>query len=278
LPVTLALPSNGQVINEIDLPADGADIPAGTTVDEEVGNVVTDGGPAPTSAVRLPQKAAAKIHIETVVVKFSQTVSLKKRPTFVFTFASGYLVANANYYIQLYDSSNPALGWQDPFEGPATVSGSSLLFTDESNKFTFEAGVKYKFDLYAVSSGSSPTPFPAPSVSATATPKPTPAPSPEFGLLTVTPGTFGFTATGQSITLSVAELGFSGTFNATVDDPTLASIVKTGPSTFIVTALSNPGFSFVKVTDGSGQSVKADFSVTITSGVISRKARSSPAP
>jgi hypothetical protein len=273
-PITIPLPSNAQVINEMDLSADGAQISPGTTVDTESSDETPTDAPAPTSRTRVTLEKAAKVHIETVAVKFSQKVVLKNRPTFVFTFAPGFLVANANYYLQMYDSSEPDLGWQDPFEGPATVNGNSLLLVDSSNKFTFEAGVKYRFDLYAVSSDSSPTPFPAPSGTGPApTPTPASSPSPIFGLLTVTPGSFAFTEGGQTETLTVSEAGYAGAFTATVADPTLATVGQTIPGTFLVTATQNPGASAVVIKDNQGQTVRVQFTVTITTGTISGKLR-----
>jgi hypothetical protein len=278
-PITIGLVSTSQVVNEMDLSADGADIPDGTTVDTSATNEALTDAPAPTVESRSPEdqrfveKAGAKKHIETVSVKFSKKVSLKTRPTFVFTFAAGFLT-NANYYLQYYDTAQPGLGWQDPFEGPATVVGSTLLFTDTKNAFTFAAGVKYYFDLYAVSVLSTPTPFPAtptpvPSGSATASP----TPSPIFGLLTVTPTSFAFTAAGQTETLAVSEDGYSGAFTAKVADSSLATVVPGPAGSFIVTASDNAGRSHVAVSDGAGQEVDVPFTVTITTGTISSRSR-----
>ena len=274
-PIALALASNATAIGEMDLGSLAADIPDGTTLDAETTNEALTDAPAPTGSLRrVTEATAAKTHIETVIVKFSNTVKLKKRPTFVFTFATGFLTT-ANYYLQVYDSSQPGLAWQDPFEGPATISGSTLLFDDASNVFTFSGGVKYFFDLYAVSERDAPTPFPAPSSTGTAAPGASPSPSPIFGLLTVTPNAVAFTAGGQTEVLSAAEAGYSGAFTATVADPTLATITPGLPGQFTLAALGQPGSSQVIVTDGEGQKVKVPFTVTITTGTISGVHRTS---
>jgi hypothetical protein len=272
-PVTLPLPSTPLSVSEIDLSAVDADIPAGTTVDEEVTSAEPADAPVPDARRRLIQAAAKRTHIETVTVKFSKKVVLKTRPTFVFTFASGFLIA-ANYYLQFYDTSDPGQGWVDPFEGPATIDGSTLLFVDTKNAFTFGAGVKYYFDLYAVSVRSSPTPVPATPtpVSSGPTPTPSPTPSPIFGLLSVTPTSFAFTAGGQTETLLVSEDGYSGAFSATVADTSLATVASAAGG-FIVTANNVPGSTHVTISDEHGQTVNVPFTVTITTGTISSIAR-----
>ncbi len=260
----------------MDLDADGAQIDDGTTVDVSASNEPLTDAPAPTDAgratadVRAIDAKAIRTHIETVGIKFSKTVALTTRPTFVFTFAGGFLTT-ANYYLQYYDTSKPGLGWQDPFEGPATISGSTLLFVDSKNAFTFAAGVKYYFDLYDVSVRSTPTPFPAtPTPVATGpTSTPLPAPSPIFGLLSVTPTTVAFVAAGQIETLAVSEDGYTGSFSAKVSAPALATVSAAGAGTILVTAGSSPGRSSVVVSDEHGQTVTIPFTVTITTGTIS---------
>jgi hypothetical protein len=274
--ITIALPSTSLSIEEMDLSADDAVVPDATTVDASVTNEALTDAPAPTGATRAAASIrateaakAVRTHIETVSVKFSKRVSLKTRPTFVFTFASGFLIA-ANYYLQFYDTSRPGLGWQDPFEGPATIDGSTLLFVDTKNAFTFEAGVKYYFDLYAVSVRSTPTPFPAtPTPLPTATPVPTATPSPIFGLLTVTPTSVSFDAPDQTESLDVSEEGYSGNFSAKVNDTTLATLTNPSPGVFALTSTANPGRSSVTVSDEHGQTVSVPFTVTITTGTIS---------
>ncbi len=278
--ITIPLPSTAQVVNELDLSGVGADILDGTTVDEEATDALPTDAPAPdegargvADAVRMTLAGTVRKHIETVSLKFSQKVVLKTRPTFVFTFASGFLIP-ANYYLQYYDTSNPFGGWIDPFEGPATVSGSTLLFVDTKNAFTFQARVKYEFDLYAISSRASPTPVPAtPTPLASGSATASPAPSPIFGLLSVTPTSFAFTAAGQTQTLVVSEDGYAGAFSAAVADTSIATIAAAGNGVYVVTANANPGSSHVTVSDGHGQTVNVPFTVTITTGTISGRGR-----
>jgi hypothetical protein len=277
--VTIALPSTSVSIDEMDLSAVDAVIPPGTTVDSTTTNQTLTDAPAPTSAVRgtdgirTIEATAQKVVIEIVEVRFSQTVVLRNRPTFVFTFPSGFLI-KANYYLEYYDTSHPALGWQDPFEGPGTINGNSLLFVDTKNTFTFAARVAYLFCLYAVSVRSTPTPIPA-------TPTPTPVPSatptatptPHLGQLTVTPSTVSFDAPGQTETLLVNEAGYTGTFAAVAGNPDLVTIASPSPNQFLVTATSQPGRSTITVSDSRGQSVAIPFTVTITTGTISSRNR-----
>jgi hypothetical protein len=273
--ITIPLPSTAQVVNEMDLSGAGADIPDGTTVDLSVTNEGVDGIPAPSSAkrtveaLRTIQSGAAKVVIEIIGVEFSQTVSLGSRPTFVLTFPSGFLLPNANYYLEYYDTSQPALGWQDPFEGPATISGNSLLFVDHGNPIRFVAHVLYFFACYAVSIRATPTPFPAPSPSATPTARPTATPT--AGALSVTPSSFAFDAPGQTETLVASESGYAGTFSAVVNNPNEGTVVASAPGVFVVTSSANPGQSSVTVSDQRGHTVNVPFTVTITTGTISSK-------
>jgi hypothetical protein len=281
-PIVLSAASTTQVVNEIDLDADGIEIPAGTEVTTSATNGVLPGVPAPTfrhrpaAGSRRALGDAAETPIETLGVSFSQTVVLGQRPTFVFTFATGFLIA-ANYYLEQYDTGDPAAGWINPFEGPATINGSALLFTDANDPFTFEQNDTYYFNLYAVSVNSTPTPVPAtPAPSPTATSIPTGSPSPAAGSLSVTPASFSFTAPGQTQTLSVAERGSSGTFTATVADTNIATVAKIAPGTFVVTAGSTPGTSTVVVADAQGQTFVVPFTLTITTGTISSHGRRDP--
>jgi hypothetical protein len=278
-PITIPLPSTAQVVNEVDLSGVDADIPNGTTVDEEATDAEPSDAPAPdgaardaADAVRFTLAGTVRKHIETVSLKFSQKVVLKTRPTFVFTFASGFLIP-ANYYLQYFDTSDPGQGWIDPFEGPATVNGSTLLFVDTKNAFTFQARVKYEFDLYAMSSRASPTPVPATPTPVASGSAPSPTPSPIFGLLSVTPTSFAFTAAGQTQTLVVSEDGYAGAFSATVADTSIATVAGGGNGVFVVTATANPGSSHVTISDEHGQTVNVPFTVTITTGTISSRGR-----
>ena len=274
-PIALSAASTTQVINEIDLDADGIQIPPGTTVTTSATNGSLPGVPAPTfrtratSAVRTAFGDAAETHIETLGVTFSQTVVVQTRPTFVFSFATGFLIA-ANYYLEEY--GDPNLGWQNPFEGPATVNGSSLLFTDSIYAFVFVQDVTYYFNLYAVSVNSTPTPVPASPLPSPSPPGP--SPSPIAGALSVTPTGFSFTAPGQTQALSVTELGYNGTFTAQVENTTLATIANPTSGTFVVTAGSTPGISAVDISDGRGHTVSVPFTLTITTGTISSHGRS----
>jgi len=275
-PLAVSAASTTQVVNEIDLDADGITLPAGTTVTTSATNGTLPGIPAPTSrqraiaALRGALGDAAETHIETIGVTFSQTVTLQARPTFALTFATDFLIA-ANYYLEEYDTGDASLGWTNPFEGPATINGSALLFNDASNAFEFEANATYYFNLYAVSVNSTPTPVPAPSPSPTTAPVASPSPAP--GVIAVTPAGFSFTAPQQTQTLSVAESGYSGAFTATVANTSIATIVASGPRTFVVTAGATPGISSVNVSDDRGQTVSVPFTLTITTGTISSHGR-----
>lgn len=272
--ITLPIPSTAQVVSEMDLSAVGTEILGGTTVDISETNEALTGVPAPTGAVRASgqrtiESSAVKTNILIVTVAFSQTVTLLTRPTFVFTFPDGFLIA-ANYYLEYYDSSEPSLGWQDPFEGPATIDGNTLLFVDANHTFTFKARVIYFFDLYSVSTRATPTPIPA-----TPTPvaSPSPTASPVAGQLTVTPTSFSFDAAGQTETLVASEAGSTGAFTATINGAALGTITKVSSNTFTVTGGNSPGRSSVTVADGNGRTASVPFTVTITTGTISSHAR-----
>jgi len=262
------------VVNEIDLDANGVQIPPGTTVTTSATNGTLPGVPAPTYRNRATATSrtalgdAAETHIETLGVTFSQTVVLQARPTFVFSFATGFLIA-ANYYLEEY--GEPSLGWANPFEGPATVNGSSLLFTDSIDAFVFVQDVTYYFNLYAVSVNSTPTPVPASPLPAPSVPAA--SPSPVAGALSIMPAGFSFTAPGQTQTLFVTEAGYNGTFTAQVENTTIASIANPAPGTFVVTAGSTAGISSVNVSDDKGHTVSVPFTLTITTGTISSHGR-----
>jgi hypothetical protein len=260
----------------LGLPADGAQIPAGTIVDA----VVTNQDPSDAVGISARERPASLRSAQSVGplfliayfgLAFTQTIVLNSYPSFQITFPPGSLPPGAAYYLALYDTSNPSAGWIFPWEGPAAITnGNILLFTGLAQPFTFKAGVRYYFGLYVVSARATPSPRPS-------QPPPTPTPSPGAsatpGPLSVQPALLAFDAPGQTATLAVSKTNFHGTFSATSSNAAIASVASSGASSFLVTAGTTAGSTSIAVSDSSGGRVTVPLTVTITEGAISSHAR-----
>jgi hypothetical protein len=196
--------------------------------------------------VALPTGAAVLLYTE---IYSTATLTLPTAPGFTFAIPAADVFTGANYYLALYDPTRPSLGWQYDFEGPATVTNSTLTFAANPSPFTLTGSIAYYFALYVIPQGNS-QPTPAPSVSPTSVPTqvpPTPVP-------TATPTSGG------------------GGFGITFVIPTPAPIV-CSPSPVVVAVGStiSVGCSEVNYT--------ADFALTLTtSGIAALTVPPTPAP
>jgi hypothetical protein len=92
--------------------------------------------------------------------------------------------------------------------------------------------------------------------------------------LTVSPQSIDLSASGATKTFSVNESPYGGAFHATAASSCagIASVdpgsSAAEPSTFTVTAGSNPGTCAITVSDYNGQSSTVNVTVTITQGTI----------
>lgn len=108
-----------------------------------------------------------------------------------------------------------------------------------------------------------PVPTPTPTVKPTATPAPTPTPAP--GQLTTSTSALNFTS-AASQTFTAAETSYSGTFSATIDDPTIATVTQSG-NTFTVTPKA-AGTATITVHDANGQTHAVSVTVTLSNGSL----------
>lgn len=144
----------------------------------------------------LPADAAPLLYIE---IYSSATIVIPSAPGFTITIPSADVFSHASYYLALYDPTRPSLGWQYGFEGPGSLSGTTVTFASSPNPFTFAGALSYYFALIVVPQNTTqPTPAPStppttvptqspppvtttsptPSPAPTATPSPTPTPAP----------------------------------------------------------------------------------------------------
>jgi virginiamycin B lyase len=114
-----------------------------------------------------------------VTMTSSATVTLGAAPVFSFTLPAGSASLAQTTYLALYDpTASPQPGWTT-FEGPGTVSGTTIAFTASSATVQLTAGVTYDLALFTVASA-------LPTATPTATPSPTPTPA---ATLPPSPGT-----------------------------------------------------------------------------------------
>lgn len=283
-PIPVALPTGGPVTGSMSIAASGAAIAPGTRVATQLQNTAPAGVPTLASLLRTAhvsgtaQGGPAVSVITYLYILFNEDVLLSQAPSFTFSLPSSYVLPGASYYLALYNPNLPSLGWQLGFEGPGTVSGSSVAFTGGSSSIYFQAWTAYYLGLYVVPAGTStPTPAPstaptmaptvAPSALPTGMPTPTPTPSaapnptptPAFEVL---PPALSFNGTGLTQTFSAIDLGYAGAYTATSSDPKVATVTVSG-STFTVTS-AGAGTATITVSESNGKSATCTVTVTTT--------------
>lgn len=282
--VSIAMPSTSGFSGSIGLPVQNAVIPAGTQITESLAAPNQPPAGLPTlsfmrageSATRQTLSTANHTVIAYLGLYFSNAVTLPSAPLMTFTVPQNTIVSGANYYLALYDPLRPQLGWQDGFEGPGAVSGSTVSFggNGTANPFTYAGFSFYWFALYAASASAAvPTPAPVvtplpspappsstPTPTATATPTPTPAPTP-VPQFAVTPSTISLTAAGQTATFTASGVA---PFTISGGDANVATVSpSSGNGTFTATAVGAGQTTFT-VTDAMNRTATVTVTVTTT--------------
>lgn len=139
--------------------------PVSASLDQTLTNITPSG--VAQSSSRSPQSArvARTIPPGAFVLlyyqeKFDHTIQFPAAPTFSFTIPSGVVPSGSAFYVGYYDTTTGQ--WNDTFEGPITVSGTTVTFVSNGKPFTFLANVTYTFRLIYFPPG---VPTPAPSAS-----------------------------------------------------------------------------------------------------------------
>lgn len=275
-PVQVAVPSSQGYSGTFALPISGVNsIAANTTVIVTLSNQTPAGAPTTLARRRAtapraaPMAAAPSSLVPLLFLQmwFSGGISLANQPTITFAVPSADIVAGASYWIAMYDSTRPDLGWQLGFEGPGTVTGTSIAFVGGGGSFNFVPFSSYYFALYAQSTAAAtptPAPTPTPTPVPTATPSPgatpTPIPSPQFGVM---PGSIGLYAIGATATISATGtapyFAFPNNYNVATVSPA------NGNSPFTVTAVA-AGTAQITIVDSTG--LQAIVPVTVTTTTI----------
>jgi hypothetical protein len=257
-PVPLAIPTAGGYSGTVQFPVPPAGITAGTTITQTLQDTSPSGPPTLQSALRTAQgarhaEASSDTSIVYLSLTFSTTTSFDPAPSFAIVMpASVPVTAGASYYLALYDPTNPSLGWQLDFEGPAWISGQQLNFASAQQPLTFVANDTYWFGVYARSAGN-PTPSPDPSPTAGSTP----------GAILAVPGSLSFLATGVTQTVTISQDGYAGAFCAVSNNTNVATVSTTCGTTFNVTSVG-AGSTTVTVSNSLGQSITVPVGVTTT--------------
>lgn len=285
-PVPVALPTGGPVSGSISIATSGSAIPPGTQIATQLTNTAPAGVPTLAAVLRkndafggIAQGGQPISVISYLNVLFNEDVLLSQAPSFDFTLSSGYVFPGANYYLALYNPNLPALGWQLGFEGPGTVSGSTVTFTGGSSSLFFQAWTSYYLGLYALpASAATPTPAPSatptmaptvapsalptgmPTPSPTPSPAPNPTPTPGFELV---PSTVSFNGTGLTQELSPIDFSYSGAYTATSSDSKVATVSVSASGVITVTSVA-AGTATITVSESNGKSATCSVTVTTT--------------
>ena len=235
----LTVPSSNGFGGSVNLTA--GSVPIGTVVNETLTNVAPTGLPlASLSDVRRPlaSQAGSTLYL---VLSVTNTVTLSAPPAFTLAVPNAFLISGDSYYLAFYDGSQPTLGWQAPFGGPAAYANGALSVT-ASKPVTLQANVTYGFALYAVAGGGTATPTPTSSPSPSPTPTSSATPTGGVGVVITVPTTppiVAANATGSPVTsvtftsatvspgdapqvFTLSEAGYGGSFTATSPNPLVA--------------------------------------------------------
>lgn len=163
-------------------------------------------------------------------------------PSFSLSVPASEIVANTTYYLAQYDLQRPALGWQLGFEGPATISGTTLTFAAPSpaSPLTMAAEIPLYFALYGASG--TPAPTPAPSVTPIAAMLP----------FTFSPASLTLAAGANGNVAIVDPSGYTGSYAATSTAAGVTTASATGTA-LNVTGV-NAGDAWIVVSAASGAS------------------------
>jgi hypothetical protein len=266
----------------------GSAIAPGTQIAMQLQNTPPDGVLTLQSALRKPfamtPAASSTSGISVVAylyILFNQDVMLSQAPSFTFAVPSNDVVPGAKYFLALYNQNTPSLGWQLGFEGPGTVSGSTVSFSGGSSSMYFQAWTAYYLGLYAApANATAPTPAPsatptqaptvAPSALPTGMPTPTPQPTvepgasptpvPAFELL---PSTLTFNGTGLTQTFSAIDFSYSGNFSVVSSDPNVVTVKAASSNSFTVQS-TGAGVATITVSESNGKTATCTVTVTTT--------------
>ncbi len=192
------------------------------------------GTPTVQSMRRRPQTIGGVGLVPLAFITLTSPTSLTftSSPSFSFSVPAAAVNAGQIPYLAYYDpTASPQTGW-NTFDGPGTVSGTTVTFPALSgySGIGSTAGVTYDIVLFTVttalstptsspSATASPTPTPSPSPSPTSTPTPTPTPSPSPTAVSNT-YEFGLNPAGSSIGIPAVGSVQNGTYyNATLGWP-----------------------------------------------------------
>jgi len=125
-------------------------------------------GRAP-AAFRRVAAASGATGITFLGLYWAAPITLSTLPSFTFALPSADIFSGVDYYLAIYDPSRPSLGWEEGWEGPATVSGTTLTFSGGSSQYTFAGSLTYWLAVFAVPQSAA-QPTPAPSIAPTTVP------------------------------------------------------------------------------------------------------------
>ena len=100
----------------------------------------------------------APIPLLYVTITPSAPAQLAGAPAFTVTLPSYLSTSGFMYYVGYFDPSNPLNGYQPAFEGPGSVNGQTVGFTQPTRNLSLKSAMTYSFSLYEV-----PVPSPSPS-------------------------------------------------------------------------------------------------------------------
>ena len=250
-PLQVALPVLPDVSSQIVFPVSSAD--PGTTIAITNGTVPPAGAPFLQSRDRRLQGTLGILGLVYISLTPSGSLSMSF-PGVTFTLgANAQIDPSDQFYLALYDGSQPSLGYVPGVAGPVSAVNGVVTIPAGSTSINWQRGVQYVLALYRVRRGHTPPP------------KPTPSPTPSQGAFTVTPSALSFLGTNLTQTFTVSETNYGGPFTATSGTPSVASISSVDQlgHTWSVTSLS-AGTSIITIMDAPGRTTTLTVTVTVT--------------
>jgi hypothetical protein len=260
--VTVPLPSDASgASGNASLPSNG-NIPPDATVAATYSSSGDSTLPALSVGRSVNSRAvrddAKKDVIAYLRLQFSADVSLPQAPAFSFVVPRTLPTAGVTYWLAFHDPLRTAAGWQLGFEGPATVTattvrgggvGTQLAFASNGNPLAFTANEVYYFVVYAVSAtAASPTPVPS------SVPSNPPHDSKPAAVVAAPPNVQFASVTSSPMPVTFSQQGFTGAFtlhgdctgvvNTSGTSPTF-TVTPIGPGRCVIVGLGDRGASAV---------------------------------
>ena len=255
---SLAIPSAGGISGSLLLPPPLQTAVTGAHVTQTLSDALPAGVPALQSIARSASTSRGARGAIVLTPRFFLTTVFDTG----FTLASsiglnvnlpGQIDPTSQIYLAAYDASQPQLGWQAGYAGPALIAGQNVLFVAPTSAFPLVANTPYTFAAYQL-------------VSTAAAP------------IVLDKRFLQFPTAASDPTITATEVGYSGAFTVTAQcangansagtvatiGPASGTPSKPGAPVRFTIGTKNAGSCTATVSDANGATASARINVSVT--------------